>query len=82
MLPWRRKTKAQEWTAWTEDPLGHTGRDSYLSWRAFGRGATASSETKDLAGTIELPLYLAKEQRYLLRAGNLETFFKKLYLLI
>ena len=37
---------------WSEDPMGHTGRDSILSWSAFGTGGPASQETKEPVGTI------------------------------
>lgn len=51
--------EALEGTACSEDPMGHPGKDSSPSWRAFGRGGTASLETKELGGANVLPCSLA-----------------------
>ena len=75
MLQWVRRTEAQEWTAWYEDPLGHIGRDSSPYWSVFGRGGTASPGTKEPVGTTELPCSLAYKQRCLLREANLDASF-------
>ena len=37
-----------EQAASSEDPLGHTGRNSSPAWSSFGRGSTASPEAKEL----------------------------------
>ena len=70
VLLWRRRAENQEWTAFSGDPLGHTGRESLPSWSAFERNGTGSVGTKDLASAIELPHSLAYKQRPLLRATN------------
>lgn len=70
-----KEDRGSEWTAWSEDTLGCTGRDSSHSWSAFRRGGTASLGTKELAITTELLHSLAEEQRCLVWAANLDDGF-------
>lgn len=58
----RRRVEAQEWAAWSEDTLGHTGKNDSSSWNAFRRDGTVSSRTKDLVGITELPCYLHRNR--------------------
>lgn len=58
VLLWRNRVEAKKQTVLSEDPLGHTRRDSSPSWRVFGKGGTASHGTKELAGSHALPCSL------------------------
>lgn len=49
VLFWRRREETWEQAAFSEDPLGHTGRKSFPFWSALRSGGTASSETKEFA---------------------------------
>lgn len=66
---WRRRAEAQEWKVWFEDTLGHTGKES----SSLGSGSTVSQMTKTLAVPLCCPPVW--EQRHLLRAANLDTYF-------
>lgn len=47
---WGRRAEALEWTAWSEDLLGLTGRNSSPSWNAFGRDGTTFQGTEETGG--------------------------------
>lgn len=73
--PLEKEGRLPEAAVCSEDPLGHTGRDSSPSWSAFERGGAASQGTKELVGIIKLFHSLAYEHRYLLRVANLVPTF-------
>ena len=55
VLWWGRRVEAWEQIAWSEDTLGHTGRNSSPSGRTFVNGGTASPGDKR-AGRCKLPV--------------------------
>lgn len=38
VLWWGRRAETWEWAVWSEDVLGHTGKNSSLFWNVFGNG--------------------------------------------
>lgn len=54
--PRKRKEEIWEWTAWCEDSLRCTGRNSCPSWSAFGRDGNASQGTKEKMSHIKNPV--------------------------
>ena len=78
-VPVEKEGGGLEWAAWSEDPLGHMGRNSSPSWSAFGSGSMAYLETKEPAEANVLPCSLTEKQRHLLRAANLGVSFLLLF---